>query len=154
MNNRFCLAGWDRQVFTLANEGQAVLLLIPVDANEVTEVNLFGGQQVCQWINHVAFDGALEVPRTVALVCAFPQEEVPAWIRHAEQELPLGSLQNSLLNLAQLDFEHPLKLLAPQRMKHHHFVEAIHEFRRKLAPGPFPGTTFECFIDASDKRLM
>src|SRR5260370_8276478 len=99
-NNRFCLAGWDCQVFTLANEGQAVLLLIPVDANEVTEVNLFGGQQVCQWINHVPLDGALQVPRTVALVRAFLQEEVPPRLRHAEQDLPLPSLQNAPSNLS------------------------------------------------------
>src|SRR5258708_1253346 len=29
------LARWDRQVFTLADEAQAVLLLAPIDANEV-----------------------------------------------------------------------------------------------------------------------
>src|SRR6267154_1524862 len=152
-NNWFCLARWDRQVFTFADKGQAVLLLIPVDANQVTQVDLLGGQQVCQWINHVALDGALEVPRTVALVCAFLQEEVPARIRHAEQELPLGSRQNSLLNLAQLDFEHPLKLLAPQRMKHHHFVEAIHEFRRKLAAGCFHGSALNLFIEVGSRLL-
>src|SRR5258706_983732 len=152
-NNWFCLARWDRQVFTLADERQAVLLLIPVDADEVAQVDLLGGQQVCQWINHVALDGTLEVPRTVALVCAFLQEEVPARIRHAEQKLPLGSLQNSLLNLAQLDFEHALELLAPQRVKHHHLVEAIHEFRRKLAAGCFHGSTFDLFIEAGGRLL-
>src|SRR6267154_1626736 len=152
-NSWFYLARWDRQVFTFADEGQAVLLLIPVDADQVTQVDLFGCQEVCQWINHVALDGAFEVPRTVALVCAFLQEEVPARIRHAEQELPLGSLENSLLYLAQLDFEYPLKLFAPQRMKHHHFVKAVHEFRRKLAASGFHGSTFDLFIAAGSRLL-
>src|SRR5260370_13939245 len=81
------LARGDRQVFTLAGEGQAVLLLVPIDANEVAEVNLLGRQQVRQWIHDMAFDGALEVPRAVALVRSFLQEEVAACVGHAEQEL-------------------------------------------------------------------
>jgi len=58
----------------------------------------------------MAFDRAFEVPRAVALVRAFLQEEVAAGIGHAEQELTLGGFQNALLHLAQLDFQHPLKL--------------------------------------------
>ena len=92
-------------------------------------MNLLGCQQVRQWIHHVAFDGALEVPCAVALVRAFLQEELAAGVGHAEQELTLGGFQNALLHLAQLDFEHPLKLLTSQRMKHHHFIEPVHEFR-------------------------
>src|SRR5260370_40482021 len=66
-NSGLRLARWDRQVFTLAAEGQTILLLVPIDANEVAKVNLLGRQQVRQWIHNVAFDGALDVPRTVAL---------------------------------------------------------------------------------------
>src|ERR1700687_6171081 len=65
------LARWDRQVFTLADEGQAALLLVPIDANEVAKVNLLGCQKVRQWMHAMAFDRALEVPRAVALVRAF-----------------------------------------------------------------------------------
>src|SRR5207253_7406973 len=97
-NNGLRLARWDCQVFTLADKGQAVLLLVPIDANEVAKVNLLGRQQVRQRIYDVAFDGSLEVPCTVALVRAFLEEEVPAGIGHAEQELPLGSFQNALLH--------------------------------------------------------
>ncbi len=38
-------------------------------------------------------------------------------------------------------------------MKHHHFVEAIHEFRRKLAARRFHGSTFDLFIEASGRLL-
>src|SRR6266700_5143002 len=62
------LACGDCQVLTLADEGQTVLLLVPINADEVTEVNLLGRQQVRQWVYHVTFDGALKVPRAVALV--------------------------------------------------------------------------------------
>src|SRR5216684_1998857 len=101
----------------------------------------------------MAFDGALEVPRTVALVRAFLQEEVAAGIGYPEQELPLGGFQNALLHLAQLDFEDFLELLASQRMKHHHFVEAVHEFRRKLAARRFHGRAFDLFIEAGSRLL-
>src|SRR5882757_4386299 len=101
----------------------------------------------------MAFDGALEVPRTVALVRAFLQEEVAAGIGYPEQELPLSGFQNALLHLAQLDFEDFLELLAPQRMKHHHFVEAIHEFRRKLAAGCLHGSALNLFIEAGSRLL-
>src|SRR6267154_5792251 len=43
-SNRLRLARWDRQILTLADEGQAVLLLVPIDAHEVAEVNLLGRQ--------------------------------------------------------------------------------------------------------------
>src|ERR1700682_2281268 len=152
--DRFHLARWDRQVFTLADEGQAVLLLVPIDANEVAKAKLAGSRQVRQWIHDMAFDRALEVPRAVALVRAFLQKEVAAGIGHAEQELTLGGFQDALLHLAQLDFEDFLKLLAPQRMKHHHFVEPVHEFGRKLAAGCFHGRTFDLFVESSGRLVL
>src|SRR5467141_885354 len=102
----------------------------------------------------MAFNGALEVPRTVALVRAFLQEEVAAGIGYPEQELPLGGFQNALLHLAQLDFEDFLELLAPQRMKYHHFVEPVHEFRRKLAARCFYGGTFDLFIETGSGDVL
>src|SRR5258708_9973870 len=91
----------------------------------------------------MAFDRALEVPRAIALVRAFLQEEVAAGIGHAEQELTLGGFQDTLLHLAQLDFEHPLKLLTPQRMTHPQFVEPVREFRGHLAAGVVPTPAVE-----------
>src|SRR5258708_3216179 len=43
-NSRLRLARRDCQVFTLADEAQTVLLLVPIDANEVAEMNLLGRQ--------------------------------------------------------------------------------------------------------------
>src|SRR5882762_3728179 len=110
-SNRLRLARRDRQVFTFADEGQAVLLLVPINANQVTEVNLLGRQQVRQRIDNVAFDGTFQVSCSIALVRSFLQQEVAAAVCHAKQELSLGGFQHTLLYLAQLDFENLLKLL-------------------------------------------
>src|SRR5438128_2638125 len=92
--------------------------------------------------------GTLQVPCAVALVRSFLQQEVATGIRHAKQELSLGGFQNALLHLTQFDLQHLLKLLAPQWMKHHHFVEAIHELRRKLAASRFHGGAFHLLVKA------
>src|SRR5207247_9626922 len=36
------------------------LVFVPINANQVTEVNLLGRQQVRHWINNVALDGTLD----------------------------------------------------------------------------------------------
>ena len=65
---------------------------------------------------------------------------------HAKQKLSLGGFQNALLHLAELDFEHLLELFAAQRMKHHHFVQAVHEFRREFAARGFDGRAFHFLV--------
>jgi len=88
-----------------ATEGQSVLLLVPVDANKVAEVNLLSRQKVCQRIDHMTFDGALQVPRSVALIRALLQQELTPGIRDAEQKnCPLAVFQDALLHLAELRF--------------------------------------------------
>ena len=52
--------------------------------------------------------------------------------RHAEQKLAAPRVQHALLHHAQLDLQNLLQLLMPQRMKHHHLVQPVHELRRKL----------------------
>src|SRR3989442_2803928 len=78
----------------------------------------------------MTFDGALQMPCPVALVRPFLQQEVASRRGHAEEKLPLGRIQNPLLHLAQLDIQHFLQLLLPERMKHHHLVQPVHEGAR------------------------
>ena len=59
------------------------------------DIHLVGGQQICQRINNVAFDGALQVPRPVALVGSLLQQEFPAGRRHTEQKLARSRVQDS-----------------------------------------------------------
>src|ERR1700722_1691641 len=76
-----CGFGWSglhQRAFTLADESQAVVLAVPIDANEVPKVDLFGSQQISQRVDHVAFDGPLQVSCTVALVGSFLEQEFPA----------------------------------------------------------------------------
>ena len=98
-DDRIRLACRKRQVFPFTNEREAILLFVPVDANQVAKVNLFGGQQVGQGIDHVAFDGALQVPCAIPLVGAFLKKELTARRSHAEKELAFGGFQNTLLHL-------------------------------------------------------
>ena len=111
---------------------------------------MISGQQVSQRIDDVPLYGALQMPGTVTLVGALPQKEVAAGLGHAEEKLPLGGVQHTLLHLTQFDIEHFLKLLALQRVEYHNLVEAVHEFRRELPPRRFHRRTFYLLIQAAD----
>ena len=77
-------------------------------------MDLFGGQKIGHRIDDVAFDGALQVARAVALVGAFLQEEIAAMIGDAEEELALGGFQDALLHHGQFDVQNLFQLLAVQ----------------------------------------
>jgi hypothetical protein len=47
------------QVFAFTDECQLVLFTVPIDANQVAKVDLFGSQQIRQRIYDVPFDGPL-----------------------------------------------------------------------------------------------
>src|SRR6266702_3874636 len=99
-------------------------------------------------------DGTLQVTGPVALVSSFLQEELPTRLRHAEQKLTLGGFQHALLHLAKFDLQNLFKLFAPQRMKHHHLVQSVHEFRRKLAARRFYSRALYLFIQARDWLVL
>ncbi len=113
------------------------MYLVPIDFHQVAQGDLIRGQQVRQGIDDMPFDGALQVARAVTLVRAFLQKEVAPGIGHSKEKLAFGGVQNPLLHLTQLDIEHFLELLALQRVEYHHFIEAVHEFGRKLTPRRF-----------------
>ena len=71
-----------------------------------------------------------------------------------EQELPLFGLQNALLQAAQLDLQYFLELVPLQRVKNDDFVEAVHKFRGKLAPGRFHGSAFHLFVKSSCRFVL
>ena len=77
----------------------------------------------------MAVNRALEVPRAVAAVRAFLQNELASRIGHVEQEPPFVGFQNAPLHLAQLNLQDFLELFGAQRMKHHELVETVHELR-------------------------
>src|ERR1700746_3620234 len=86
-DDRLLLPGGDSQVFAFADEAEAALFFIPVDADEIAGVHLFSGQQIGERIDHVTFNSTLQVPRTIAPIRAFLQKEVAACVGHAEPEL-------------------------------------------------------------------
>src|SRR5262249_33340801 len=111
---RFEAARRHGQILTFPNEGKAVLALVPVDANQIAEMNLLGGQQIRQRIDNVAFNGALQMACAVALIGAFLKQEILTLVGDAEKELALGGLKHTLLHLAKFDVENFFKLLALQ----------------------------------------
>src|SRR5882757_5649740 len=126
-----------QSAFALADECQPHVFTVPIDANEIAQVDLFGGQQIRQRINHVALNGALQVPGAVTLIRAFFQQEVAPRGGHAKQELTLGGLQNALLHLPQLNVQHFFQLFTSQRMENDRFIQPVHEFGREFATRGF-----------------
>jgi hypothetical protein len=45
--------------------------VIPIDADQVAKMYLIRGKQIGKWIDNMALNGPLEMPRTIALVRAF-----------------------------------------------------------------------------------
>ena len=68
---RFDAPSWHRQILAFANESQAALAAIPVDADQVAEMHLISGKQIGKWIDNMALNGTLEMPSTIALVRTF-----------------------------------------------------------------------------------
>src|ERR1700681_5103408 len=97
---RLQATSWHGEVFALANEDQVIPVAIPIDAQEVAQVNLLGSQKISQRINYVPFDSPLQVPCAIALVRAFLQQELFARAGDAEQKLALGRFQHPLLDLS------------------------------------------------------
>ena len=130
------------------------MALIPVNPHQVAQADLIRSQQIRQRINDMPLDGTLQVAGAIALIRAFLEQKLAAGIRHAKEELPLGCVQDPLLHLPQLNIEHFLKLLAPQWMEDHHLVQAVHEFRRKLAPSRFHGRALHFLVQPGDRLIL
>src|SRR5207245_11205314 len=109
----------------------------PVNAEHVPQPHLLGRQKVRQRIYNVPLNRPLQMPRAILQVSPFSQQILPRFRRHPEQKLPPRRLQHPLLHYPQLNLQNLLQLLRPQGMKHHHLVQPVHEFRRKLPLGCF-----------------
>src|SRR5260370_611412 len=93
------------QISAVANEGQPILIAIPVNANQVAKVYLFRSQQIRQRIYDVPLDGPFQVPCAISLIRAFLKQEFLAWSGYPKQELAFGRFQHPLLHLAQFDIQ-------------------------------------------------
>ena len=145
-NRRVGATDGDGDVFAFTNEVKMILRGFPVDADHVTETNLFSGEKVGHRIDDVALDGALQMASAVALVGAFLQEKIAAIGGDAEKELPLGGFENTLLNHGEFDVENLLELLAMQGMENDDLVEAVHKFGRELAASGFDSRALNFFV--------
>ena len=68
--------GVNGHVLSLPDEGQAAEIGVVVDVNEISAPNLIGSDQIRQWVDQSAIDGALQMACAVFQIGAFAQEEV------------------------------------------------------------------------------
>ena len=66
----------DRHQSTFGFLGKGQTTFFHVDADEVTELDLAGGNKIRQGKDNVLFDRPLQVPRTVLWIGAFQQQEL------------------------------------------------------------------------------
>src|SRR5882724_5607959 len=67
----FEVASRRRQLRAFLNESQAVLAMVPIDADQVARMYLIRGKQIGKRGDNMALNGPLEMPRTIALVRTF-----------------------------------------------------------------------------------
>jgi len=111
-----------------SNESQAFLAVIPIDADHVANMYLIRGKQIGKRRDNMALNGPLEMPRTIALVRTFLEQEFPTRTCYPKEKLPFSSFQYSLLDLTQLDLQNLFQVIPPQGTKNNHLVQAVHEF--------------------------
>src|SRR5690242_16263902 len=107
-------------------------LAIPIDHQHVAEAHLLGRQQVGQRVHHVFLNRSLQMPRPVLEVGPFLQKKFTRRRRRPEQKLSSSRVQHSLLHHSQLYLQYLFQLFLPQRVKHHHLIQPVHELRRKF----------------------
>jgi len=146
--------GVDECAFAFANEGEFLVVAIPIHADEVADAHLLGGEKIGEGIDEVAFNGALEVARAVALVGAFLQEEIAAAIGDAKEEFAVGGFEDAPLHEAEFDVEDGFEFGAFQGMKDDELVEAVHKFGREFAAGGLQGGAFDFLIEVGDGLVV
>src|SRR6266849_7676137 len=125
---RFEAASRHCKIVTLSNESQAVLAVVPIDADQVAKMYLIRVKQIGKRRYNMALNGPLEMPRTIALVRTLLKQKFPARTCYPKEKLPLSGFQHSLLDLTQLDLQNLFQVIPPQGAKNNHLVQAVHEF--------------------------
>jgi hypothetical protein len=126
---------------------------VPIDADEVAEIDLLGRQQVGQRVYEEALNGAFEVASTVPLVSTFLEEEIAAGVGDAEKELVGGGIENALLDEAEFDVEDGFEFGALELAEDDQLIEAVHKFRGELAASRFDGGTLDFLVDIGLGRV-
>src|SRR4029077_10851284 len=80
-----------RTITAFSNESQAVLAVIPIDADHVAKMYLIRDKQIGKRRDNMALDGPLEMPRTIALVRTFLKQEFPARTCYPKEKLSFSS---------------------------------------------------------------
>ena len=118
-----------------------------IDADEVAQLYLSGGDQVGQREDQIPFDGTLQVTRAITRIGAFLQQELLYAGGAIEDELVgAGGHENALLHHAEFDFEDLGEVLVTQSFEDHGLIDAVHELRCELAASGFDGSALNLVI--------
>src|SRR5258707_3168544 len=85
---------------------------------------------------------------SIPLVGSVFKQELQEFARDLKEEGPCVGVQHALLYLPEFDLKHFIKLRSVERMKHHHPVQAIHEFRRELPSRRLYGGTLHLLLQS------
>src|SRR5215831_15092655 len=114
-------------------EAEALPTGLVIRDHDVPKAGLSCGEETGKRKDDEPLDGALQVPRPVAWVGAFRQEELARRGRASEHE-HLAALRRSdpFLYPLQFDIKNLLQVVAPESPEDDHLVHAIHELGREL----------------------
>src|SRR5262249_5525560 len=100
-------------------EAQFLSGFIHVDANDVADLDLPGGDQVRQRYHQIALDGALERARAVAAVESFGEQEILCPFGAIEHEISTARQQHAALYNLEFDVQDPAQRFMGERVENH-----------------------------------
>jgi len=112
------------------------LARLHLDGEAVTVLRLSGGEQVGDGVYDAAFDGALQMTRSVPLVSAFPQEEFAGARVHGEgHRTGAGGADDTRLHFREFEIEDAIEFAGAERVEDHGTIDAVDELGREAAAG-------------------
>jgi len=112
------------------------LARLHLDGEAVTVLRLSGGEQVGDGVYDAAFDGALQMTRSVPLVSAFPQEEFAGARVHGEgHRTGAGGADDARLHFREFEIEDAIEFAGAERVEDHGTIDAVDELGCEAAAG-------------------
>lgn len=99
-------------------------------ANGITAPDLSGRDQIREWLNEQALDGALQMTSSVSEIRTVCQQVLSGAVRNRNGER-FARRVDAFLNHSELDVNYPVQFIAPERFEDHDLVQTVHKLRRE-----------------------
>jgi hypothetical protein len=87
------------ELLNFANEIQVGMIVIPIDSDQVPDLDSIRGEEIGKGIDNKALNRQLQKPRVIVLFRGVQEQELLSRIGNVKEEFSLGSLRYSLLQL-------------------------------------------------------